>query len=58
MKLHKSWDEVEWAKNLHSRLRWLPPYIYEVIGIVLVILAVVGFVLWILDGDRSGAIAP
>ena len=52
MKLHKSWDEVEWAKNLHSRLRWLPPYIYEVIGIVLAILAVVGFVLWNLDGDR------
>lgn len=42
MKLHKSWDEVEWGQNLHSRLRWLPPCFYEVLGIVIVAAAVAG----------------
>ena len=41
MKLHKTWDEVEWAKNLHPRLRWLPPYIYEIMGIIVLAAAVV-----------------
>lgn len=58
MKLHKNWDEVEWGQNIHPRLRSLPPCFYEAMGIAIVILAVVGFVLWILDGDRLGAIAP
>lgn len=52
MKLHKSWDEVEWGQNFHPRLRWLPPCFYEAMGIVLVILAVVGFVVWLVVGDR------
>lgn len=52
MKLHKTWEEVEWGQNLHPRLRWLPPCFYEAMGIVLVVLAVVGFVVWLVVGDR------
>ena len=52
MKLHKTWDEIEWGRNIHPRLKRLPPYFYEAMGIVLVVLAVVGFVVWLVVGDR------
>ena len=48
MKLHKTWDEVEWGQNLHPRLRWLPPCVYEVIGIILVAAAVVSGMVWVI----------
>ena len=52
MKLHKTWNEVEWGKNLHPRLRALPPWLYECLGIVLAILIVVCIVAWVIDGER------
>lgn len=48
MKLHKTWDEIEWGQNLHPRLRWLPPYIYEVMVIILVAAAVVSGIVWVI----------
>ncbi len=54
MKLHKSWDEIEWGRNIHPRLKGLPPYFYEVMGIIVVAAVVVSGIVWLLIGERQG----
>ena len=48
MKLHKNWDEIEWGSSLHSRLRTLPPWFYEVLGIVVLCAAIVSGIVWVI----------